>query len=196
MTVTTTVWAGPEPQSAAWINVAAVVTGVAILAARPTIASAAGWSALVVVGVFGLVLALGLAAPSVYKNQARTGGSARLAAVFCSGAAVFLTGRLLSAGHAPGPATGQLIALTTLAAVAEEALFRRVAYAALLAAGPIAAVGGSALLFGLAHVTVYGWWAFPLDTAAGIVLGWQRWASGRWGVPAATHALADFLVVI
>jgi sodium transport system permease protein len=196
MTATTTVWAGPDAKSDAWINMAAAIIGVAILAARPTIASAVGWSVPAVIAVFGLVLALGLAGPALRERRARSDARVRVAVVFSAGAAVFVAGRLLSAGHPPAPATGELIALTTLAAVAEEALFRRVAYDALLAAGPVAAVGGSALLFGLAHVTVYGWWAFPIDTAAGIVLGWQRWASGRWGVPAATHALADLLVVI
>jgi sodium transport system permease protein len=116
--------------------------------------------------------------------------------VLGAGGLVFVLGRVLSAGHAPAPATGLIIALNTLAAIAEEALFRRTAYAALLPAGPAAAVVGSAVLFGLAHVTVYGWWAFPLDVAAGLVLGWQRWASGTWTAPAVTHALADLLVVI
>jgi sodium transport system permease protein len=110
--------------------------------------------------------------------------------------ALFALGRLLSAGHPPAPATGLIIGLSTLAAIAEEALFRRVAYAVLLPACPACAVVGSALLFGLAHVTVYGWWAFPLDVAAGLVFGWQRWASGTWAAPAITHALADLLVVI
>jgi len=116
--------------------------------------------------------------------------------VFAGGALVFSAGRLLAAGHGPAPATGLVVGLNTLAAISEEALFRRVAFDALLPAGPLVAVSGSALLFALAHVTVYGWWAFPLDAAAGLVLGWQRWASGSWVAPAITHALADFLVVI
>ncbi len=70
------------------------------------------------------------------------------------------------------------------------------AFATLLPAGPAVAITGSALLFGLAHITVYGWWAFPVDAAAGLLLGWQRWASGSWAIPAVTHAFADLLVVI
>jgi hypothetical protein len=36
----------------------------------------------------------------------------------------------------------------------------------------------------------------PIDLAAGLVLSWQRWASGSWRVPAVTHVLANVLVVI
>jgi hypothetical protein len=28
------------------------------------------------------------------------------------------------------------------------------------------------------------------------MLAWQRWASGHWTVPAATHALANLMAVI
>jgi hypothetical protein len=31
---------------------------------------------------------------------------------------------------------------------------------------------------------------------AGLLFGWQRWASGTWTVPAATHAVANALVVL
>ena len=62
--------------------------------------------------------------------------------------------------------------------------------------GVALAVGGSAVLFAIAHVTVYGWWVLPIDLAAGLVLGWQRWASGTWAVPAVTHVFANLLVVL
>jgi membrane protease YdiL (CAAX protease family) len=45
-------------------------------------------------------------------------------------------------------------------------------------------------------VTVYGWWVLPIDIAAGLVLAWQRWATGSWKVPAVTHVLANLLVVL
>ena len=49
--------------------------------------------------------------------------------------------------------------LNTLAAVAEEAFFRRLVYGALLrAAGAAWAVTGSAVLFAVVHVTIYGTW--------------------------------------
>jgi len=37
---------------------------------------------------------------------------------------------------------------------------------------------------------------FPVDLGAGLLLSWQRWAGGSWGVPAATHAAANLLAVL
>jgi membrane protease YdiL (CAAX protease family) len=197
----------------------AAVAGVAILALRPEIARGAGWTVPIVVAVFASVLVIGLATP-VTGPAPITGAApvtrdasvtSRRALVLAGGIAVFALARL-AGGHAPAPATFEVIALNTLAAVAEEALFRRVIYSLLLSlellsqgllsrwlgswAGAPVAIGGSALLFGLVHAPVYGWWAVPLDVAAGLVLGWQRWAGGSWILPAFTHSLADLLVVI
>jgi membrane protease YdiL (CAAX protease family) len=83
-----------------------------------------------------------------------------------------------------------------LAAVAEEALFRRLAYGGLERFGAAVAIAGSALLFGLVHVPAYGLAALPVDVGAGLLFGWQRWASGTWTAPAATHAFANALVVL
>ena len=96
----------------------------------------------------------------------------------------------------PLPAGVQMVALALLAAVAEEALFRRAAYAALEPLGTVAAVALTALAFAAMHVPLYGVAAFPVDLGAGLLFGWQRWASGTWTVPAATHAAANLLVVI
>jgi membrane protease YdiL (CAAX protease family) len=57
-------------------------------------------------------------------------------------------------------------------------------------------MAGSAVLFAVVHVGVYGVWVLPLDVAAGLVLGWQRWATGSWAVPAATHVVANLVMVI
>ena len=38
--------------------------------------------------------------------------------------------------------------------------------------------------------------ALPVDVGAGLLFGWQRWASGTWTVPAAMHAFANALVVL
>ena len=109
----------------------------------------------------------------------------------------FVLGRLLLAGSPPpAPATALVMGLNTLAAVSEEAFFRRFAYDTLLAGGPGLAIGGTALLFAAVHVTVYGLWVLPLDLAAGLVFGWQRRVTGSWAVPAATHAVANLLVVL
>lgn len=194
--MTATTVTRPATSTTRWIQAVCVAAGLTLLLARPSVATTIGWTAPTVVVLFAGVMALGLAAPIDRDHRRRALSVTTAAVVFGAGLMVFLAGRLLAGGHPPAPASGVLIGLNALAAVAEEALFRRVAFAALLPAGPVCAIAGSALLFGLAHVTVYGWWAFPVDVGAGIVLGWQRWASGSWTIPAVTHALADLLVVI
>lgn len=86
--------------------------------------------------------------------------------------------------------------LSVLAALAEEALFRKTAYAWLLRRGAATAITGSAILFALVHLPLYGVSAMPVDLGAGLLFGWQRWASGNWTAPAATHAAANILAVL
>jgi membrane protease YdiL (CAAX protease family) len=83
-----------------------------------------------------------------------------------------------------------------VAAVAEELLFRRVAYGWLEGYGPAVAVVGSAVAFAAVHVSLYGPPALPVDLGAGLLFSWQRWAAGTWTVPAATHAAANVLAVM
>jgi hypothetical protein len=45
-------------------------------------------------------------------------------------------------------------------------------------------------------VPLHGTAALPVDLGAGLFLSWQRWASGTWAAPAATHALANLVVVL
>jgi membrane protease YdiL (CAAX protease family) len=80
--------------------------------------------------------------------------------------------------------------------VAEEALFRRVAYGRLERFGALVAIVGSASLFALVHLPAYGVAALPVDLGAGLLMSWQRWASGSWTVPAATHAAANLVAVL
>jgi membrane protease YdiL (CAAX protease family) len=82
-----------------------------------------------------------------------------------------------------------------LAAVAEEALFRRLLYDRLLRFGVVVAVIGSAVLFAVVHLPAYGLVAMPVDLGAALLLSWQRYASGRWTVPAVTHVVANLLAV-
>jgi Type II CAAX prenyl endopeptidase Rce1-like len=186
----------PGPRSVAVAGPLAVALGMGILLLRPTIGSRVGWTVLIVTAVFVAVLVLGVATP-VDRTVIGHRASTRIVLVsLVAGVGIFAIGWLAGGGHPPYPLTAEIVSLNTLAAVAEEALFRRVAFAALLPAGPGVAIVGSAVLFGLAHATVYGWWAVPLDTAAGLVLGWQRWVGGSWVLPAFTHAVADLLVVI
>ena len=91
----------------------------------------------------------------------------------------------------PSPSAAWALPLVLLAAVSEEALFRRAAYGALERRGAPVAIGATALAFAIVHVPLYGVAVFPVDLGAGLLLSWQRWASGSWTVPAATHAAAN-----
>jgi membrane protease YdiL (CAAX protease family) len=96
----------------------------------------------------------------------------------------------------PAPWTAWAAPLALLAAVAEEALFRRTAFAHLARFGIVVAIVGSAALFAAVHVPAYGVAALPVDLGAGLMFGWQRWASGTWIVPAGTHAAANLWVIL
>jgi len=104
----------------------------------------------------------------------------------------------LATGGRPvaAPYAAWALPLALLAAVAEEALFRRAAYGALRRHSAIVAVSVTALAFALVHVPLYGVAAFPVDLGAGLLLSWQRWASGTWTVPAATHAVANLAMTV
>jgi len=174
------------------LAVVASAAGCALLVARPLLLAATSHPVAVLAGLFALLLVAGWAWPARALAPSRR---ANAAAVIAIGLAAFVLGRL-AGGHSPAPFTPRILALSALAAVAEEAFFRRLVYGALASGGPALAVGGSALLFAVVHVTVYGAWVLPIDLAAGLVLSWQRWAGGSWTVPAVTHVLANLLVVI
>ena len=170
--------------------VVVVAAGCAALVARPLIIDSTND----VVVLFAAMLAVGALWP---LSRATAGPfAAAWPQILALGTAAFLVGRVIGGGHPPVPFAARFIALNTLAAVAEEAFFRRLAFGALERHWTVWAIGGSTVLFALVHVTVYGWWVLPIDLAAGLIFGWQRWASGRWSVPAATHVVANVLVVI
>jgi hypothetical protein len=123
---------------------------------------------------------------------------ARLRPVIVAGVGLAGIGMASLAAGRPvaAPLGASALPLSLLAAVAEEALFRRAAYGWLARWRPAVAVVGSALLFAAVHVPLYGVAAFPVDLGAGLLLSWQRWASGTWTVPAATHATANVLAVM
>lgn len=105
---------------------------------------------------------------------------------------------VFAAWFRPLPARGGWVVVVTasVAAVAEEIFFRRLVYGWLARWGPLLAVAGSAVLFAAVHVPVYGPGVLPIDLAAGLVFGWQRWATGTWTAPAATHVLANLLALV
>lgn len=182
----------------------AVAVGCGLLTLRPLLLDAAPDPTIALVALFVGLLALGRAWPVVRRDHRPP--TVTVVGVLVLGVAAFALGRLLAGGRSPAPFALRLVtlntaalntvALNTLAAVAEEALFRRLAYAVLSPSGPAGAVAGTALLFAVVHVTLYGAWVLPIDVAAGLVLGWQRWATGSWWVPAATHVVANLLVVL
>lgn len=170
----------------------AAAAGLTLLAARPWIVASAGRrspDALLVV-----YLATGVAAACTVRSRAA--GRTRIAATLAVGLAAVVAVRALAL---PGPRTvfaWSALGLDLVAAAAEEALFRGALYGALERHGALLAGGVSAMAFALMHVPAYGWAALPVDLGAGVLFSWLRWASGRWEVPAAAHALANLLVVI
>ena len=175
--------------------VAVVTVGCAVLVARPLFLDSTAEA----VALFAALLAIGALWPaSRVRFRARSWHqiAPETWRVLVVGLAAFALGRVIGGGHPPVPFAARFIVLNTLAAVAEEAFFRRLLYGALERHGAALAVAGSTILFALVHVTVYGWWVLPLDLAAGLVLSWQRWATGGWTVPAVTHVVANVLVVI
>jgi len=170
----------------AWMLGAA---GLGLLASR----AVAHPSRAVLVLMFGAIGVASVARP-VSRDRARM----RPVVVTAIGiGAVWLAGTMT--GAAPPAATGPLlaaVALNTLAAVAEEAFFRRFLYDRALRLGAAVAVCITALLFAAVHVPLYGPSVFWVDLGAGLLFGWQRWASGTWLAPAATHAAANLLVIL
>jgi len=174
---------------------AALAAGLAFLLVRPALGAVPAAVPLLAAGYLAMAAtALAVPAPAV---GGAAGGAAPLGWALPLGvglAAVAVAG--VVAGPAPEPRVGAAAAgLGLLAAVAEEALFRRLLYLRLARYGTVVAVLGSATLFALVHLPAYGTAALPVDLGAGLLLSWQRFASGRWTVPAATHAVANLLAV-
>ena len=175
----------------AWAAKIVIVVGTAVLVLRPFATPPSGAR----VSLFAVsYLTIGLASIAVPTERDR----ARLAPgfVLLMGFAAVALSASVAGTPVPLPWSAAALPLSLLAAVAEEALFRRLAFARLERFGVVVAVVGSALLFGLVHVPAYGLAALPVDVGAGLLFGWQRWASGTWTVPAATHAFANALVVL
>ena len=174
---------------------AALAAGLAFLLVRPALGAVPAAVPLLAAGYLAMA-ATALAVPAPAVGDA-AGGAAPLGWALPLGvglAAVAIAG--VVAGPAPDPRVGAAAAgLGLLAAGAEEALFRRLLYARLARYGTVVAVLGSATLFALVHLPAYGTAALPVDLGAGLLLSWQRFASGRWTVPAVTHAVANLLAV-
>lgn len=172
---------------------AMVAGGIAILVARPFVnGSPSGRVGLFAASYVAILLAsLAIPVPAEHPSSSLPAGAALAIGI---GAVALATVAAGTPVRSPwGAAT---LPLGVLAAVAEEALFRRAAYGRLLHFGAPVAVVASAALFALVHLPAYGVTALPVDLGAGLLLSWQRWASGTWTVPAATHALANLAAVL
>ena len=100
---------------------------------------------------------------------------------------------LVAGPPAPLRVVALALPLNAFAAVSEEALFRRLLYGRLERFGPPVAIGVTAAAFAAIHLPLYGIVALPLDLGAGLLFSWQRFASGSWAAPAATHVAANVL---
>ena len=165
---------------------AVACAGCLALAARPSM----------VLPAFAVTLAVGLAgalAPDAMQDP--TVGPIGWSAVTALGIGAFATIRLTTT-IPPGPWSASRAVMIIAAAIAEELFFRRFLYGALLRRGESFALLGSALAFAVVHIPAYGVRVFWLDLAAGLVLSWQRWASGSWTAPAASHIAANLMTIL
>lgn len=161
------------------------VLGLAALAARRV-----GPTAPLVV----LLVGAGALAAPLPRAEARAPASRWLGVVAVGTAAVAIVALGARTYSVPWSAMGAAAAV--VAAVAEEAFFRRFLYGWLLRWGVVAAVSATALVFAAVHVPMYGPGTLALNAAAGLLFGWQRWAAGTWTAPAATHAAANLLAFL
>ncbi len=86
-----------------------------------------------------------------------------------------------------------LILVVALApAICEEVLFRGFLFSGLLRAGPVVALLGSSLLFGLAHGSIY---RLVPTAALGLVIGYARWKTGSIVPGAIVHFINNSLAI-
>jgi membrane protease YdiL (CAAX protease family) len=168
-----------------------VAAGLAFLLGRPALGTLDHAVPLLAAGYLALGVAALAPRPPVRQAPAPLGRALPLGLGLAA-----VAGAAVAAGPVPDRRVGgAAVALALVAAVAEEALFRRLLYDRLLRFGAAVAVLGTALLFAAVHLPAYGVAAMPVDLGAALLLSWQRYASGRWTVPALTHAVANLLAV-
>jgi CAAX protease family protein len=163
-----------------------IILGLCALAVRPP----ATLAAVVVTAAVGGV---GLLAPVPFREEARRSAVVWLAAVLV-GVTPFALGRALAVA-VPAVVTLPGLLAGILAAVAEEVFFRRLVYGWLVRWGPAAAIAGASAAFAVVHLRGYGPAALPVNLAAGLLFGWQRWATGGWIAPACAHIAANLVQV-
>lgn len=170
---------------------AVALAGLAVLAARPFVAATPDARVTLFAAAYA---AIALAAVAVADESDRPLLAPPV--VLALGLTAIGISALAAGPPVPTPWASTALPLSLLAAVAEEALFRHTLYSRLARFGVAVAIIGSAALFAAVHVPSYGVAVLPVDFGAGLLFGWQRWASGSWVVPAATHAGANLWVVL
>ena len=185
-------------QTARVTTPAAVGLGLLALAARVP----STWAVLVTAGVGIVGLLAPVEAPRPSRALHPSSATNWLTAVALGLAVMLIAARLPGllgmAPHGAGRivvrAAPAAVAASVVAAVAEEVFFRRLVYGWLASSwGAAVAICGSALAFAAIHVPVYGFAVLPIDTAAGLLLGWQRWMTGGWSASGLTHVAANLI---
>jgi membrane protease YdiL (CAAX protease family) len=166
-----------------WSAPLVIALGSATLVLRPV--SYVSVLATAIVGLAGALAPIN----STEKGSVRSWVGAVALGVAAVGAARAFGGGI--APHYTHLGVGSLVVV----AVAEEAFFRRLVFVWTQRCGSAAAVVVPAALFALIHVPIYGSGILGLDFAAGLLLGWQRLATGSWTAPAVTHVVANLLIV-
>lgn len=171
-----------QPLNAWTVPSAIVALGCVSLAIRPV--SYGSTIATVLVGAVAFLV------PTRSSSRRRT---IECLVVTAIGIATFWVGREL--GNGIGIRLTSMGVLTiVVAALAEEAFFRRFMFAWIgHLRGSAWAFAVTTALFAVIHLPTYGPEVLWIDLAAGAVLGWQRWVTGTWLVPAATHVVANLL---
>jgi membrane protease YdiL (CAAX protease family) len=180
-----------EPAVAVAPAVALAVAGSALLLLRLRLIGYPS-APVLFAGIYALVGVASLAVPIGPQDDRRLSP----AGVLALGVGAIAVATALGGPAVPVRLGPQAVALNSLAAISEEAFFRRFLFGRRAALGAVTAGAATALLFALIHLPAYGLAAFWVDVGAGVLLSWQRWASGTWTVPAATHVAANLLVVL
>ncbi|HJT38262.1 MAG TPA: CPBP family intramembrane glutamic endopeptidase [Actinomycetota bacterium] len=173
-----------QPRARTWAIPVAIALGCAALAGRSVSLLAIGPTA--AVGVLGV-------AGTVPRGGAR-GTASRVAGITSIGIVAVVAVRLISPPIHVSYVSGAFAA-NILAAIAEEAFFRRYVYGWIASRSETLAVVVAATLFALIHIPIYGVRVLPIDLAAGLLLGWQRRESGTWLSPALTHVVANIILM-
>lgn len=188
---------GPSPPTllrppGGWaLPTAAAAVGLILLTSRPLLPAIAGSPIAHAILLASIYLAIGALGLGAQVGPTETPHVSRMFVLGLGLAAVMV----VAAGTGPpaAPATVSAVVLSSAAAVSEEAFFRRFLFGWIVRYGPLLAVMVSTASFAAVHAPAYGLASLPVNLGAGLLLSWQRSASGTWLIPAATHVTANLL---